>query len=46
MSNKEAIQAIKDNWPGSQYSILREALTMAIDALSRDDKKENIDEAK
>ena len=33
MTNEEAIEAIKCNWPDSRYTILREALDMAIYAL-------------
>ena len=33
MTTKEAIEAIKCNWPDSRYTILREALDMAISAL-------------
>ena len=33
MTTKEAIEAIKCNWPDSRYTILREALGMAISAL-------------
>ena len=33
MTNDEAIEAIKCNWPDSRYTILREALDMAISAL-------------
>ena len=33
MTNEEAIEAIKCNWPDSRYTILREALDMAIAAL-------------
>jgi hypothetical protein len=33
MENKEAIEAIRSNWPDEKYSILREALTKAIAAL-------------
>ena len=33
MTRKEAIEAIKCNWPDSRYTILREALDMAISAL-------------
>lgn len=33
MTNEEAIQVIKCNWPDSRYTILREALDMAISAL-------------
>ena len=33
MTRKEAIEAIKCNWPDSRYTILREALDMAVKAL-------------
>ena len=33
MTKEEAIEAIKCNWPDSRYTILREALDMAIKAL-------------
>lgn len=33
MTNEEAIKAIKDNYPPSEYSILREALDMSMEAL-------------
>ena len=33
MTREEAIEAIKCNWPDSRYTILREALDMAISAL-------------
>ena len=33
MTRDEAIEAIKCNWPDSRYTILREALDMAIKAL-------------
>ena len=33
MTRKDAIEAIKCNWPDSRYTILREALEMAISAL-------------
>ena len=33
MTREEAIEAIKCNWPDSRYTILREALDMAIKAL-------------
>ena len=32
MTREEAIEAIKCNWPDSRYTILREALDMAISA--------------
>ena len=37
MTREEAIEAIKCNWPDSRYTILREALDMAISALRRQD---------
>ena len=37
MTREEAIQAIKCNWPDSRYTILREALEMAISALRQQD---------
>ena len=33
MNREEAIEAIKCNWPDSRYTILREALDMAVNAL-------------
>lgn len=33
MNREEAIEAIKCNWPDSRYTILREALEIAISAL-------------
>ena len=33
MTRKDAIEAIKCNWPDSRYTILREALSMAVKAL-------------
>ena len=33
MTRKDAIEAIKCNWPDSRYTILREALNMAVKAL-------------
>ena len=33
MTRKEAIEAINCNWPDSRYTILREALDMAVKAL-------------
>ena len=33
MTREEAIEAIKCNWPDNRYTILREALDMAISAL-------------
>ena len=37
MTREEAIEAIKCNWPDSRYTILREALDMAISALKEQD---------
>ena len=37
MTREEAIEAIKCNWPDSRYTILREALDMAISALQQQD---------
>ena len=37
MTRYEAIEAIKCNWPDSRYTILREALDMAISALRQQD---------
>lgn len=39
MTNEEAIQAIKSNYPPESYSILREALDLAIKLLEEDSKK-------
>lgn len=36
MTKEEAIEAIKCNWPDSRYTILREALDMAVKALEDD----------
>ena len=38
MTNEEAIEAIKCNWPDSRYTILREALDMAISALRQQER--------
>ena len=38
MTIEEAIEAIKCTWPDSRYTILREALDMAISALRRQDQ--------
>ena len=37
MTRAEAIEAIKCTWPDSRYTILREALDMAISALRQQD---------
>ena len=39
MTNEEAIKAIKANWPPQNYTMLRQALTMALDALGNDDSR-------
>ena len=41
MTTKEAIEAIKCNWPDSRYTILREALDMAISALRQQEHDRN-----
>ena len=41
MTIEEAIEAIKCNWPDSRYTILREALDMAVKALE-DVTEENV----
>ena len=41
MTNEEAIEAIKCNWPDSRYTILREALDMAISALRQQGQERN-----
>ena len=38
MTRKDAIEAIKCNWPDSRYTILREALDMAISALRQQER--------
>lgn len=35
MNNEEAIKVLKANYPDASYSILREAVDLAIDALFR-----------
>ena len=41
MTREEAIEAIKCNWPDSRYTILREALDMAISALRQQEAVTN-----
>ena len=41
MTRKDAIEAIKCNWPDSRYTILREALDMAISALRQQETVAN-----
>ena len=40
MTREEAIEAIKCNWPDSRYTILREALDMAVNALMEQECKD------
>lgn len=40
MTNREAIEIIKANWPAERYTALRQALAKAIRALEREDRKE------
>ena len=44
MTREEAIEAIKCNWPDSRYTILREALDMAISALRQQENVTNRNE--
>ena len=44
MTREEAIEAIKCNWPDSRYTILREALDMAISALRQQETVTNRNE--
>ena len=44
MTNREAVELIKSNWPSERYSALRQALSKAIRALEREEqfnKKQN-----
>ena len=40
MDNKTAVEIIKSNWPAERYSTLRQALSKAIRALEREDRRE------
>jgi uncharacterized protein (DUF433 family) len=40
MTSKEAIEVIKSNYPHENYTMLREALDLAIRVLEEDSKKE------
>ena len=42
MDNKEAIEAIKNNWPTHNYTMLREALAIAIQAIEKQIAKEPV----
>jgi hypothetical protein len=35
MNSKEAVEIIKNNWPPENYTMLREALTLAIGSLEK-----------
>ena len=45
MTREEAIEAIKCNWPDSRYTILREALDMAISALRQQERFGDVNKA-
>ena len=45
MTREEAIEAIKCNWPDSRYTILREALDMAISALRQRERFGEVNKA-
>ena len=45
MTREEAIEAIKCNWPDSRYTILREALDMAISALRQQERFGEVNKA-
>lgn len=40
MTNREAVELIKSNWPSERYSALRQALSKAIRALEREERRE------
>ena len=44
MNNQEAIKVIKSNWPPENYTMLREALTMAIKAFEDLEKAKEINQ--
>lgn len=39
MTNEQAIEIIKSNWPDPRYKVLSDALTLAIKALKRTSKE-------
>jgi len=39
MEKKEAVAIIRSNWPDIRYSMLREALELAIKSLEADDRE-------
>ena len=45
MTREEAIEAIKCNWPDRRYTILREALDMAISALRQQERFDETNKA-
>jgi hypothetical protein len=42
MTEQEAIKAIKNNWPDERYSSLREALSLAIQALKNEEHRKEL----
>lgn len=40
MTNREAVELIKANWPSERYGALRQALSKAIRALEREDRRD------
>jgi hypothetical protein len=42
MTNKEAIEVIKSNYPPEHYTMLRQALDLAIIALQSEDRMPNL----
>ena len=40
MTNREAVEVIRSNWPAERYPVLRQALAKAIRALEREDRRE------
>ena len=43
MTNKEAIETIEANYPDERYTMLREALDMAIEALEKQEEFEPVE---
>ena len=43
MTNKEAVETIKANYPDERYTMLREALDMAIEALEKQETFEPVE---
>lgn len=42
MKNQEAIEVIKKNWPSENYTMLREALAVAMQAIEKQIAKETV----